>query len=502
MATRWITDAAIRHVLEGPPPGGFRDATEFEPHQIWISDMIANRKGAIIGAFMGAGKTASGLHGAIRCLKAGKIKRWLVIAPLHVATETWPDEMYKWDFAHEYSFSVIHGDAKARAKAVQDPAPFHFINRENLVWLWKNFRTDWPYDGLLYDEVSRLKAGRQHSALIKDEHGNTTGGGNMSEFGAIQQMVQADVFKKRFGFSGTIAPNGYYDLWGPTFLVDGGERLGRTKTAFMNRWFVEDRYSREIVARPGAPEQITDRIKDAVFTLSEDDHMLEKSRLLTQPHERWVTLPDDAMKTYKRLQRQLMLAEYDIEAVNNGVLANKLLQISSGSAYDSDGNVHFFHDRKLDELEAIYHAVGKEPMLIAYNYKFDVPRILARFPKFRVFGQSPDDISDWNNGRIPGLLLHPASGGHGINLQFGGNVMVWYGLSWSLELFQQANARLARRGQSHGVVHRYMIVAKNTYDERQLSVLLNKDSTQTKINRELALLREDVLRDNARPPEV
>lgn len=479
--SRWQPNATLRHALEGAPIQGFKDEANLEKYQLWMADKIINRKGCILAAGMSLGKTAASLYAMTKLLQSGKIKKWLVVAPLNVTVETWPMEMFVWKFAHAYRYSVIHGDDKTRRAAVADSAPFHFVNRENYVWLWQNFRHDWPYDGIIYDEVSRLKSGALHSALKRDpETGQIMSGGNMSEFGALKQGVDAGVFTRRVGLSGTVAPNGLKDLWGPTYLIDKGERLGKSKSAFLDRWFVEERYSREITPRVGALEEITDRLKDVLFVLESNDYLIEHLPD-TVMHECWVDLPDKAMTEYRRLQKKLVLEEYDVEAVSNGVLANKLLQLSNGSLYDKGALARPIHDRKLEELEAIYHNAAGAPLLVSYSYQFDKERIKRRFPHFRVFGDSPDDVADWNAGKIGVMLLHCASAGHGLNLQFGGNTIVWYGLTWSLELFQQLNARLARRGQNEKRIHVYMILARGTYDERQLEVLLGKETGQQAI---------------------
>jgi hypothetical protein len=493
MARIWYPDAEVRDLIEGPPK---RILTEkdFDLHQIWMADLTLRRKAAILAAEMGLGKTGAVLHGMIELLKRGHIKKWLVIAPLRVAEETWPDEMWKWDFAREYTYRPILGNAAQRTAALSDPAPIHFINRENLKWLWVKLRKDWPYDGLVYDESSRLKAGKKRSAITKrtDNNGTvTTSGGKLNEFGSLAQAREAGKFKRVIEMTGTPAASGLADLWGQMYLIDGGHRLGADRKSFMSRWFDEGKYDRKITPKDGAEEEIMDLIKDAMFSLKEEDHLTGKLPPLMK-HERWVTLPEKAMATYRELSKEFCLEEYDVAAVNNGVLANKLLQLSNGSIYDVDGNDCHIHDRKLEELEAIHHGAGGRPMLIAYSFQFDKKRILERFPKFRVFGETDHDMRDWNDGKIPGLLVHPASAGHGMNFQFGSNIMVWYGLTWSLELFLQFNKRIHRRGQEADRVHQYFILAKGTYDERQFEALYEKGVNQTSITDRVRVMQDDM----------
>jgi SNF2 family DNA or RNA helicase len=487
---RWITSAHLRDLIEGPPPK-ILTVDDFDPWQKWMANKVIQRLGVILAAEMGLGKTAATLYGMIKLLEAGKIKKWLVVAPLRVAEETWPDEMWKWDFAREYQFSPILGSEKDRIAAVKSDAPIHIINRENITWLWKKYRHNWPYDGLIYDESSRLKAGERRSATKKDKETGRISGGVINEFGSLAQAVDAKKFKRVVELTGTPTPNGLQNWWGQMYLVDGGDRLGNDKVAFDRRWFYKNEYTRKVEAQDHAEEEIMARIKDAVFSLKEQDFLTSKLPPVV-PHPRWVTLPEKAMAEYKMLQKEMVLDEYDVEAVNNGVLANKLLQLCNGSIYDSEGHAHEIHSRKLEELESIHHGAGGRPVLVAYSYKFDLDRILGRFPKWRVFGESDKDMADWNAGKIDGLLIHPQSAGHGLNFQFGGNILIWYGLTWSLEYFLQTNKRIHRRGQQADRVHQYFILAKNTFDERQYSVLSEKEQTQERITDQIRVLRSTV----------
>ena len=493
MAREWFPVAEVRDLVEGPPDRILK-ASDFDPHQHWMTDKVIKKKAAILAAEMGLGKTGAVLRGMCHLLDKGVIKKWLVVSPLRVAEETWPDEMWKWEFAREYTFSPILGTAKQREKAIESDAPIHFINRENLKWLWVKMRKNWPYDGLVYDESSRLKAGRKRSLVTKrvDANGDAkTSGGKLNEFGSLAQAVEAGKFKRVIEMTGTPTPGGLPDWWGQMYLIDAGHRLGADRKAFLQRWFREDKYSHAVEPLPHAEDEIMGLIGDAVYSLKEEDYLTSQLPPLV-PHPRWVTLPEKAMATYRELQKEYCLEEHDVEAVNNGVLANKLLQLANGSIYDVDGNDCHIHDRKLEELEAIHHGAGGRPMLIAYSFQFDKKRILEKFPKFRVFGESDNDMKDWNAGKIPGMLVHPASAGHGLNFQFGGNIMVWYGLTWSLELFLQFNKRIHRRGQKADRVHQYFILAKGTYDERQYEALQEKNITQSRITDRIRVMQDQM----------
>lgn len=494
MARTWFPNALVRDLVEGPPEK-ILTVGHFDPHQKWMAEKVVKKKAAILAAEMGLGKTASVLYGAIHLLKVGRIKKWLIVAPLRVAEETWPDEFWKWEFAREYEFSVILGNEKQRLKALESDAPFHIINRENVKWLWTTLRKDWPYDGLIYDESSRLKAGRKRSAITKrtdDETGMvTTSGGKLNEFGSLAQAVEADKFQRVIEMTGTPTPNGLSDWWGQMYLIDRGYRLGADREAFMQRWFSKCPYTRKIEPHPHSEKEIMDLLQDAVYSLKERDYLTKDLPPLVEV-PRWVQLPEKAMAEYKELQKEFVLEEHDVEAVNSGVLTNKLLQLANGSVYDVDGNDRHIHDRKLEELESIYHGANGRPLLIAYSFQFDRDRILKKFPKFRLFGSTDHDMKDWNEGKIPGLLVHPASAGHGLNFQFGSNIMVWYGLTWSLELYLQFNKRVHRRGQKADRVFQYIILAKGTYDEKQYETLKTKNVTQERITDQVRILQETI----------
>jgi hypothetical protein len=497
---RWITQASVRDLFDGQPPpeGVMRHKDKFDPYQYWMTNLMIKKVAMILCAEMGLGKTAAALLAMKTLLEIGRIKRWLVIAPLRVGEETWPDDIWKWEHARDLTFSPILGDEATRIQAVSFDAPIHIINRENFVWLWKKYRHVWPYDGLIYDESSRLKAGQEQTAIVKDEEKGTVRGGNLSHFGALRQAVDAGFFKRRILLTGTPTPNGLPDWWGQMYIVDKGDRLGTDRNAYMRRFFAQEQYTKKTIVRDGSRDEIMKRLQDAVYVLRESDHMQGRLKHKVQEIPRWVRLGDETLKTYRRLQREMALEEHEIEADNAGVLVGKLLQLANGSIYNGEKEAIPFHDRKLEELESIHHHAAGRPLFVCYEFKFDLDRILNKFPKWRVFGEDDKIMKDWNAGKIDGLLVHPGSAGHGLNFQFGSNIQVWYGLTWNLEWWLQTNKRLDRRGQLHDMVYRYIILAQGTYDGRQLDALKDKTEDQNRITDYVRVLREDVLSGRVR----
>ncbi len=450
---------------------------DFREYQHWMTQKIIQERAIYLGAEMGLGKTAAVL-GAIRLLlDLQEVKHVLIVAPLKVADLTWPEEIAKWGFARPLRYRVVTG-SEAERKAILEDNPdveVTIINRENTVWLQKYTGVrNWPYDMLVYDEASRLKGGKVKSSGNVRKDG-TKMSGRTNEFGILARMRYK--FRKVVLLSGTPAPQGLVDLWGPIYICDQGVRLGDSKEAFLRRWFNQDKYTYKIEPHEWSFDEIMERIDDIFFSLKEADY-LKLPPLITTDH--WVDIPPEARALYDRMKRDAVLEEYDIEAVNGGVLTNKLLQIANGSAYTSDGEIVHIHDAKLDKLESIMAEAAGRPVLVGYQFEFDRDAILKRFPYCRLF-KGDRDKKDWDAGRIKMLLTHPASAGHGLNLQFGGNIQVWYGLTWSLELYLQFLKRLHRSGQLGDRVFLHRILARRTMDEGMLRTLQAKDATQDRI---------------------
>jgi hypothetical protein len=482
-----ITDPEIFDILDGPPPV-IRSERDFRPYQKYMSDLACKKPAVLLAASMGLGKTGAVLHALRRMLDKGVIKKVLVVAPLYVARNTWPEEMRVWTFARRLSYSVLTGEESERRKAAMQPTQIHIINRENLVWLGALHGGRWPYDCLVYDEASRLKGGRKRTGVTKRADGSVSGR-KLSEFGALARS--RGYYKKVIELSGTPAPNGLVDLWGPAYILDQGRRLGATKTAFMDRWFKVDPYNWSVTPHPHSQAEIMSRLSDVMVSLREEDYLSLPPLVV---RDRWVTMPPHLDDQYERFEKTMVLEEYDIEAVSSGVLVNKLLQFANGGLYRQDGTVQPVHDLKLKALESVVEEAGGAPILIAYSFKFDLARIRKKFPKFRVFGESRDDLRDWNAGRIPGLIVHPASAGHGLNFQHGSNICVWYGLNWSLELYKQFNKRLHRSGQKADRVYMYRILCRHTVDEQMLGVLEHKGATQDSITEMVRVRAERLLK--------
>lgn len=478
-------DAHARAILDGLPPVMY--AKQFDPYQWWMVRAFMRHRRILLGAFMGSGKTATALRAFTALVSLGEVRRALVVAPLNVANDTWPNEILTWAFSRDLTFAVATGTPEQRAAAIAKRAQVTIINRENFRWLLTHLpMNDWDWDVLIYDEASRLKEGDFKTKKTVRPDG-TVRRPKLSEFGALNRAKMR--FKYIWELSGTPCPEGLMNLWGPVFVLDNGARLGRTRSAFAKRWFKYDPDKYKYEPFDHSEKEITDRLKDIVYVLKEEDYInLPPLRV----RDRLITLPEPIMRKYKKFVETLALEEFDVEAVNNGVLCNKLLQFANGSIYsDLDEEeklarkppvARFVHDYKLKELESIRQEAEGRPLLIAYSYKFDLWAIKKRYPKFRVYGESPNDLRDWNLGRLDGLIIHPASAGHGLNFQKGSNVAVWFGLNWSLELYQQFNKRLHRRGQEGDYVWLYRILARGTMDMRTANMLSTKGLTQDRIS--------------------
>jgi SNF2 family DNA or RNA helicase len=477
-----------------------RTYEDFEPYQRWMSDLMQQNRRCLLGAFMGSGKTACALHAVTECMRRGKVTKTLVIAPLNVAKNTWPDEIMDWDFARELTYTVIVGDVDSREAALDVDADIYFINRENLRWLYEKVgMAGWIWDCLIYDEATRLAEGdkRTKGNIRKD---GTASRKRLSEFGYLTKVAHR--FNYIWELSGTPAPRGVMGLWGPIYILDKGERLGRSKSAFEKRWFNYDPYKRVHEPHDHSEKEITEKLKDIMFCLQEEDY-LELPPLIVK--DRFVTLTPKQMQMYRKFERELALEELDVSANNSAVLANKLLQFANGSVYsDLDGDpqeeanltgkpvAKHIHDAKLQELGSIFQEAAGRSVLIAYSYKFDVVAIKKRYPFVRIFGETPNDLQDWNKGKLKAMILHPASAGHGLNFQKGGNIAVWYGLNWSLELYQQFNRRLKRRGQEADHVWMYRILTRGTMDVKVAARLEEKAIDQDRITEPFTVRMKEV----------
>ena len=489
-----LTDIEAIELIWGPPPV-ILTSRDLRGYQKWMAEKTVNMEALLLGAEMGLGKTGAVLYAVVELLKTGEITQVIIIAPLRVAEETWPEEIAKWEFARGLTYRVITGTEAERKAALAQPAQVTIINRENVGWLRKQESSvRWPYDMMVYDEISRLKSGRKRSKPVANRTTGKKPPKRLTELGIIQSIRYRT--KHFVGLSGTPASNGLIDLWGPMYAVDKGDRLGTSMTKFKERWFTEDHYTRKVEPRAHAEEEIMDRVKDVFFSLRSEDYLKLPPVV---PRDHYVTLSPAEMKRYRDFEKETAIelrnraGEREIvRAVNRGVLTGKLLQFANGSMYlgekwdeDREGWLPKesvpIHSRKLDVLESIMVEAMGAPVLVAYSFQFDREAIRKRFPYARIFGENPNDMRDWNAGKIRMLVTHPASAGHGLNFQYGGNIAVWYGLTWSAEIFLQFNKRLHRSGQKADRVFIHRIMARRTMDERILPALTAKVARQDRI---------------------
>lgn len=447
---------------------------KFKPHdyQAYCIDYIKTHPVSALFLSMGLGKTVITLT-ALRDLMLDDlaVSKVLVIAPLRVARDTWPAEIQKWEHLQDMDVSVIIGDLKTRKAALNTSALIYVINRENVKWLVEYYEKNglrWDFDCVVIDELSSFK--NYQSQRFK-------------------WLRKVRPFVKRWiGLTGTPTSNGLMDLWAEIGILDGGERLGRFIGRFRESYFKPGSMNPSTgvvfsyVPRPGAEEQIYDRISDITISMKALDY-LDMPECLFVNHEVEMSLQE--RKLYDQLKSDLIIPteDGDIDAANAASLSNKLLQMSNGAVYDENQNPRFIHSRKLEMLEDLIEAANGQPVLVAYWFKHDRSRIMEHLTKAGYEPReikSSEDITSWNSGSIPVALIHPASAGHGLNIQSGGHILIWFGLTWSLELYQQTNARLWRQGQTETVTIHH-IVTKSTVDEDVLQALASKDVTQEKL---------------------
>ena len=387
-----------------------------------------------------------------------------MVAPLRVARDTWPEELAKWEHLSDLRYSVAVGTEKERKAALWENADIHIINRENMKWLVEDSGIRWKWDMVIVDELSSFKdhTTKRFRALMK-----------------VRPKI-----KRIVGMTGTPSSNGLICLWAEFRLLDKGERFGPFIGNFRNEYFLPDKRNGQVIftyrPKPGAEEEIYAKISDITISMKSTDY-LQMPELIEAEYP--VRLSDTERKRYDELRQDLVLSlsGEEITAANAAVLSNKLSQMANGAVYDDAGGVHHVHDRKLDALEDLIEAANGKPVLVAYWFKHDLERIKKRLQKLKIpFSQldTTSSIQRWNREEFPVALIHPASAGHGLNLQSGGSTIIWYSMTWSLELYQQTNARLWRQGQKAATVVIHHIITKNTIDERILKALLEKDETQ------------------------
>lgn len=432
--------------------------SDLHDYQNRAVDFIIREKRSFLALGMGLGKTATSLTAISDLLDSCAVNKVLIVAPLRVANSVWAQECANWSHLQHSTVSVCTGPEKKRIAALHKTADVYTINRENVPWLVEHYGKKWPFDCVVIDESSSFKSP------------------SAQRFKSLKRVMPLTEYV--WLLSGTPTSNGLMDLWSQMYLVDFGERLGRTVTSYRQRFFEQDFMGYNYKLRDGAADKIHALISDKMISMSASDYLQVPERIdITTA----VPLPPKVKAAYAEFEKSL-LAELpdgqEIEAISAAALANKLLQWSNGAVYtDESGDWSELHSVKLDALADLVEENAGENLLVAYNYKSDLARLQVRFPQAVVLDNSQQTIDDWNAGKVPMLLAHPASAGHGLNLQKGGSIIVWFGLNWSLELYQQFNGRLHRQGQTKPVrvVH---LVAESCIDERVMLAIKSKGLTQ------------------------
>jgi SNF2 family DNA or RNA helicase len=436
------------------------------PYQKDAADFLSKTKRSILCMPMGMGKSLTTLTTLDNLALSEDIFPALVLAPLRVAESTWPGEVIKWPHLKHLRISVITGKPDARKKALESDADIYVTNYENLPWLRKTLNKRWPFKIIISDESTKLKGFRTRQGSVR----------------AKALGVYAHRSSRFIGLTGTIAPNGLQDLWGQLWFVDRGKRLGDSYTAFTERWFRSVRvgdseFATRLEPYAWSQDEIESRIKDVVYALDVADHF-DIAKPIVGVIE--VNLPKAAMNVYLDMQEKMFLeltSGEEIEAVNAASKTQKCLQIASGFIYTEEG-YEVLHDAKLDALESVIEEANGMPVLVAYNFKADLERLLKRFPKGKAIGKDPKTIDDWNAGKIPIMFVHPKSAGHGLNLQYGSNILCFYGIDWNLEERLQVIERIGPVRQAQAGLNRpvfiYYILAKGTIDKVVMERVDNK----------------------------
>ncbi len=435
---------------------------QLHEYQHKMIDWIMGNPECALFCEMGLGKSIATLTAVTQLLDTFEAAKVLVIAPLRVAKHTWPNEIDKWGHTRHLSYEVICGTADDRRRKLNTDVDIHIINREMVVWLVEELFKEWPYDVVVIDESSSFKSP------------------SSKRFKALRKVHR--LFDRLIELTGTPASNGLIDLWSQIYLLDRGRRLGKTFTSYKDQFFISDYRGFRWTPRDGAPNIIQERLKNLCLSLSAKDYLKMPERIDNVVE---VELPSQLRNQYRELELQFLveLEENTVEAVNAAVLSGKLLQFCNGAMYIGDpylrgkGKSSFeIHNLKLDALEEVIAEAAGQPVMVAHNFISDRDRIKERFPQ-AVDIKEHDVIERWNRKQIPLLLAHPGSAGHGLNLQEGGNIVVWFGLNWSLELYMQLNARLHRQGQKKPVFVHHLVV-KDSVDETVLQALSQKCRTQ------------------------
>jgi len=435
----------------------------FKPHNYQEKALQHLRKNPAAGLFldMGMGKSVVVLT-FLEELKNDcfELEKGLIVAPKRVAEDTWPKEVRKWEHLSDLSFVEIRGTPKQRKEALTKQADLYIITRDLIAWLVDYLGVNWDFDVVILDELSSFKSHQSQ---------------RFKKLRTVRPRI-----KRMIGLTGTPAPNGYMDLWSQLFLLDRGERLGKTISEFRRDYFYaffRPNYT-DYQIKEKSPEAIDRKIKDICLSMKAKDYLpMEMPSFI----DREMEMDAKEWKLYKQMERNalIQLEGEAVMALSAAAVSNKLLQLANGAIYDDEKKAHEVHTKKLEMLEELIEEAQGEPVLVFYSYRSDIDRIKARIPDARIL-DTEKDIDDWNAKKVKVMIAHPASAGHGLNLQQGGSIIIWFGLPWSLELYQQANARLWRQGQTEPV-RIYHLIMKNTMDEEVLKALSEKDTTQERL---------------------
>lgn len=432
-------------------------------YQNYCVDFILNTPKCALWLDMGCGKSISTLTALTDLLDSFTVTKVLIVAPLRVANSTWGTEIRQWEHTRHLTYRLCTGSTKHRVTQLMLPADIYIINRENIKWLVDDYFKEgknWDFDCVVIDEASSFKSSKSQ------------------RFKALKKV--SNKIERMTSLTGTPSPNGLLDVWAQIALLDSGQRLGRNMTQYKQRYFTTDYMGYKYTPNPNAKDIIESKISDIVVSMKKEDYLQLPDRL-DIVHK--VQLDTKEMKLYREFEKDMLieLGEDEILVDNAAVLAGKLLQLCNGSLYlDETKRVKQIHSKKLDALDDIIEDNPNENILVAYNYKFDLEQIKAKFPGAVVLGKTGEEIDAWNRGEIKMLLAHPASASMGLNLQKGGSMIVWYGLTWSLEYYQQFCARLHRQGQDKPVriIH---IVTEGCKDEYVMDVIADKAQTQDEL---------------------
>lgn len=429
--------------------------SDLHDYQIEFVEFVSKIKKCGLFLDMGLGKTAISLTAASDFIDDLFIDKVLIIAPLRVANTVWKQEAQNWEHLSHLDVVICTGNQKERIKAINSNANIHVINRENIPWLVENIK--WQWDMVIIDESSSFK---NHAA---------------KRFRAMKKVTK--YIKSIVLLTGTPTPKGLIDLWPQLYLIDNGKRLGKNITIYRNKFFRQDYTGFNYIPRENSDTEIKELIKDVCVT------MKAKGYVKRIDLYEYVEMPSKIKKQYKEFEKEFLLTienNKDIEAPSAAALSNKLLQMCNGAVYDSDGKTHHIHDLKIKSIKEIIEDNPNENFLIAYNYRSDLERLIKALPEAVCLSRSGEEVAEWNKGNIKIMLTHPASSAYGLNLQHGGSIIIWFGLNWSLELYQQFNARLHRQGQKN-IVRIMHIVTKGGLDEKVLGALKSKAKTQDEL---------------------